>query len=335
MTASKDVADAAIARFATERPRYERAGKAVEEVVGEIVARAGVDATLSSRAKEVDSFRAKIVTKAYDDPSAQMTDKAGARALVYRAGEVDVIYQLIEQDGRLEIWNVTDKRAQLGVEQLGYSGLHLDLYAPPEEGDTGRITCELQIRTFAQDAWSVVSHKVLYKPPVELPDRDKRAIMRLVALVEVFDEEVDRVMVKLPVPSAAAAADHAPDLLGLVRAQYARFEDNAGNVELSRAILAVVAAAIDADGATDYLTTLNDFVDQTRDTLRALYDDYGPRSAMATSSDYVLWSQPESVALLECLEHRPHKLLDAWRAVGLPDAWLQPIAAHTSAELDL
>lgn len=331
------VADQAIARFAREHDRFERAGEAVATVLRDVLAPVGISPTITSRAKDLASFRQKIVIKGYSDPWSQITDKVGVRAVVERAGDIDRIHQALVGDGRLRIYDTTDKRAELRFDSLGYSGLHLDVHAPAEDGDTEPIPCEIQIRTVAQDAWSVVSHKLVYKPHVELPDREKRAIMRLVALVELFDGEVERVMDT----AHSLAAQQAPsqpaavDLLDVVSAQYARFEDTPGHSELSHLVLQAISAALDAAHVTNYARELERFVDQHRETLRNLYDDYGPRSGMATSSDYVLWSQPESLAVLESLEHRQHRLKQAWLDAGLPVAWLRSLADHTSADLDL
>ncbi|WP_224278497.1 GTP pyrophosphokinase [Nocardioides lacusdianchii] len=333
---STSAADLAIARFERERDRYERAGRAVVSVLREALGPAGLAPHITSRAKDLASFRQKIAVKGYEDPWRQITDKVGVRAVVERAGDVDRIHQALVDDGRLAIYDRTDKRAQLQFDSLGYSGLHLDVYAPAEEGDTERVPCEIQIRTVAQDAWSVVSHKLVYKPHVELPDTDKRAIMRLVALMELFDGEVERVMDKAQSLAALEAPAPAPvDLLELVTAQYARFEDTPGHPELSHLVLEAVGSALAADGVDDYVRKLRTFVDEHRQPLQSLYDDYGPRSAMATSSDYVLWSQPESLAVLESLEHRQHRLKAAWLEAELPVAWLRSLADHTSADLDL
>lgn len=333
---SRSAADLAIARFERERERYERAGKDVVSVLREALGPAGLAPTITSRAKDLASFRQKIALKGYDDPWQQVTDKVGVRAVVERASDVDRIHQAIVNDGRLTIYDVTDKRAELKVDALGYSGLHLDVYAPAEAEDSEPVPCEIQIRTVAQDAWSVVSHKLVYKPHVELPVSEKRAIMRLVALMELFDGEVERVMEKAKSIGALDVPAHAPDgLIDLVAAHYARFEDTPGHPELSRLVLEAVGSAIAADGVDNYAHELQAFVDQHRQPLQNLYDDYGPRSAMATSSDYVLWSQPESLAVLESLEHRQHRLKAAWLEAGLPTAWLRSLADHTSAALDL
>lgn len=332
-------ADEAIARFVRERPRYERAGQTVVQMLREVLGPGGISPTLTTRAKDVASFRQKVALKGYADPWAEVTDKVGVRAVVERSGDVDRIHDAVRRDGRLTIYDVTDKRTQLAYDSLGYSGLHLDVYAPPEPDDAEPIPCEIQIRTVAQDAWSVVSHKLVYKPPVELPHDEKHAIMRLVALVELFDEEVERVMDKahaLAAHTRAPRPQHEPaTLLELVSAQYARFEGSPGHPELSRLVLAAVAASLKTDRVTDYADVLESFVAEHQAPLAQLYEDYGPRSDLATSSDYVLWSQPESLAVLESLEHRPHSLHEAWLEAELPVAWLRSLADHTDAELDL
>jgi hypothetical protein len=151
--------------------------------------------------------------------------------------------------------------------------------------------------------------------------------------VELFDGEVERVMNKLPA-TAAPESEQVTDLTSVVAAQYARFEDNEGNAELTHTVLRVVATSLAEDAITDYRATLADWVHSHEQDLATLYADYGPRSDMATSSSYLLWSQPESLALLECLDNRPNSLMRAWRDVGLPDAWIRPLAAHTAAQID-
>jgi ppGpp synthetase/RelA/SpoT-type nucleotidyltranferase len=284
--------------------------------------------------KEVASYRTKVTTKHYEDPWTDVTDKLGARALVDRASDVDRIHQLLVNDGRLQVTAVTDKRSQIPVDKLAYSGLHLDLLVPVDLGSEELLPCELQIRTFAQDAWSVVSHSLLYKPKMgELAIDDQRAIMRLVALVELFDGEVERVMSN--VPAVGTPTEHIEKDLGeVVAAQYSRFAPNIGNAELTQVALGAVGAALSADDVRDYRAVLAAWVTSNEASLVTLYSEYGAHSPMATSSSYLLWSQPESIAILECLDSRPHRLLDAWRSASLPDAWLKSLADATASSLD-
>lgn len=331
--------DEVIARFEQARPRYTRAADAVVNVLNEVLAAKSLLTTITSRVKDVDSFRTKVATRTeYTDPWRQITDKAGVRVMVYRSSHVDEIHDLIRADGRLEIIDVTDKRGIVADNELGYSGLHLDLRAPAEADDTEPVAVELQIRTYAQHAWSEVSHKLLYKPQAELEPDDRRAIWRLVALVEVFDGEVARVMNELPaLPAAVGEAVGEPvGLPDALAAQYARFERNTGQADLTRMVAEVILDAVPEDERASYAEHLHAWVTAEKAHLRALYDEYGPRSPMAAVSDYVIWSQPESIGVLEALANRPWALRDAWFTGILPSRWLQPLAAvGTDIDLDL
>lgn len=338
MTGEGTDPDALIRRFVEYKPRLDDAASDVEELLKELLAGASIHATVTSRVKDVESFRGKVALRTdYADPWVQVTDKVGVRAIVHRTSQVDDIYRLIADDGRLEVYGVTDKRGILDDNVLGYSGLHLDLYAPSRDGDTERVPVELQIRTIAQHAWSEVSHKLLYKPQAELDPDDRRAVWRLVALVEVFDGEVARVMEKLP---NAAPVD--PDVVTLtaaefddiIAAQYSRFESNMGQRDLTCLVVPALLEALSPEDHATYAAATNAWVGEQRGWLTDLFDRCGPGSSMATVSDYVLWSQPESIGILESLANRPWALVAAWRRHSLPDAWLKPFEA-VGTEIDL
>ncbi len=330
--------DALIRRFVEYKPRLDDAASDVAELLKELLAGAAIHATVTSRVKDVESFRGKIAFRTdYTDPWAQITDKVGVRAIVHRTSHVDDIHRLIAEDGRLEIYDVTDKRGILDDNVLGYSGLHLDLHAPERDGDSERVPVELQIRTIAQHAWSEVSHRLLYKPQAELDPEDRRAVWRLVALVEVFDGEVARVMEKLPddVPADAMAVTlSAAEFDEIIAAQYARFESNEWQRELTGLIVPALLEALSPEDHATYAAATNAWVSEQHGWLNDLYNRCGPGSSMGTVSDYVLWSQPESIGILESLAHRPWALVAAWRQHSLPDAWLKPFEA-VGTEVDL
>ena len=88
-----------------------------------------------------------------------------------------------------------DKGAALGVDHLGYGGVHFDLVVhAPELADlvSGPLFCEVQVHTAAQSLWATTSHPLLYKPSTELPVEHQRALHRLSSLAEIFDAELLR-----------------------------------------------------------------------------------------------------------------------------------------------
>ena len=312
-------------RFRASIPRFERAGRYVERELARILASAGVPAAVTYRVKDVSSYRGKVIDKGYADPWAQVTDKVGARVIVQKVRDVDAVHKAIAACGTLPIVGMTDKRKGKSYKSFEYSGLHLDVEVPSEAGETELITCEVQVRTIAQDAWSVVSHKFVYKPEIKLPKRSRHAIVRLVGLVELFDEEVERVITKY---EKVAKTRRRALISNAAESNYRRFNDNSWSTDLSTEILDVVGRAVPDDQVEGYPDVLTDWVEQNAEGLEQLYSTYGAGSEWDSDYTYALFTQPESIVILERLEHTPELLDHEWNAAGLPEAWLRPMAAH-------
>lgn len=187
--------------YEAKRPRFEALAERIEAALERDLGSAGVYSEVSSRAKEVRSFVKKALRDGYTDPIAEIGDKAGVRVIVPYIEDVARVEAVVEALCRVD--DREQKLDALAYDQLGYLGVHLDLRPLPDllagQPDLGpdsldleNLHAELQIHSKAQSAWAVVSHDLLYKPPVESPEEAKRAITRLVALVELFDGEVDR-----------------------------------------------------------------------------------------------------------------------------------------------
>lgn len=187
--------------YEAERPRFEALANRIEAALRGDLGSAGIYCEVTCRAKEVASFVKKALRESYVDPMTEIGDKAGVRVIVPYLEDVKRVETVAETICSVE--DREEKLEALAYDQLGYLGVHLEL-APksslltgrkdlgPDEPSLDGLRAELQIHSKAQSAWAVVSHDLLYKPPVEAADETKRAVTRLVALVELFDGEVDR-----------------------------------------------------------------------------------------------------------------------------------------------
>ncbi len=316
--------DEAWSRYSEEQERYERAAKAVAFLVEETAKRQGIRCDIHARAKTPAEFLKKAIRKGGDylvDPWNKMTDKAGARATVFLLEDVDNLASAIEAENLLEVVGRTDSRDS-DPKLLNYRGLHLQVLAPAEEGDAEQVQCELQLRTQAQDLWAPLSHRFLYKPAVDLPHDVQRSLYRLVSLVEMFDEEVQRavhVIRQLPGYEVSQLLDIAErNFLTLV--PHAEFDRS-----LSMQVLSALAPTILPHEDAVYPEILDRFVNAKVDDIRALLEEYGPRSG--ASARYALLSQPEIVVFLERLDHAPIALGNAWREADLPESLLGATSA--------
>lgn len=320
--------DEALARYVSERHHFRDAANAIKEQLELVAGDIGITVVVHAREKDPASYRAKVADRGYSDAWAEMTDKAGARVIVSGPSEVDSFVSAVQKSERLRVvGQPEDKRDVINPESLSYSGVHLQVIAPAVAESQEPIECEVQVRTAAQDAWSVVSHKLLYKPVLELPKEDQHAVYRLVALMELFDQEVERVSAKLPtLPGyefrhVLQAAES--EFLALAHAQSYR--------SLSVEVLGALGEAVPRD--VNYPTQLRSWVTANRGLLSDAIQTYGPHSDLQSSYRYTLFSQAELLIILERLTACPEAFTSAWQEAGLPIDWLRAVATYSDADV--
>jgi ppGpp synthetase/RelA/SpoT-type nucleotidyltranferase len=312
---------AAVARFVRERPKYSDAAESVGRELQMLADGAQIRARLSSRAKDVRSFHKKILEKDYRDPWSDVTDKAGVRLILEEARDVDRLAELVTSTLGDRLLRVEDRRSQKNPEQLGYSGVHLQIVS---NGGSDGLEVEVQLRTGAQDLWSVVSHRLLYKPAVELPAAAKHAAYRLVTLVELFDEEVARLSALSEELGQPKAVER--QLLDAAEGFYLELAHSPSSRPIGERLLEAIRPAYGEEEWPAAVDLLRAFVDAEKPRLRRLYSEYGPHGPLGYLPDYLLFGQAESLLLLERLERRRHAVVAAWGASGLPPTYLSTLA---------
>jgi putative GTP pyrophosphokinase len=315
--------DAARERYLAEYENFEAAGISLEESLKTLVARLGVRAHVEVRAKTVGSFVKKIHIDHYVDPWTEITDKLGGRIIVKTLDDLETVREAFELDPPpLPVLLVEDKSAKANVGTLFYPGVHVQVQVPGARTSDGQtIECEVQIRTKAQDLWSVPSHELVYKGLVTPPRHTQRRILRLSVLTEMFDEEVRLAMREI-------AADPSYRLAVLLRASealYLTFVAEPGEDELSLEVLRIIEPALPRYGP-GYGSELKAFVDANRSKLASTFTAYGVYSAFASQYAYWLFSQPESLIVFERITSAPQAL-----AAAVCDSEIQDAVRHLFA----
>jgi ppGpp synthetase/RelA/SpoT-type nucleotidyltranferase len=273
---------------------------------------------VDGRPKDLLSYLKKVMRKDYADPFGEITDRAGLRVVVTFPQDVEDVERVVE-DLFISVERI-DKAEGLEDNQLGYLGIHH--LVRPKEDDPGAerfvgIVFEVQIHTRAQNAWASASHRLLYKPPTGTVDRRVgRRVNRLVALVELFDQEVKESwdeIVKM------RGYEQGAMLIPLER-EYVRLSNVLGFDEtLSLKILRVVRDAYTASELEHFSDLIGDFVTRRGDYLR------GQMNATPRELANPILFQPEVIAILERLETAAEALRVAWDA-QLPAKWLDSLS---------
>lgn len=300
-------------RFLAERPAFVQLADQLEQALIQKTRAAGIPCAVKGRAKDVSSFVGKCLRKSYSDPWSQITDKVGVRVTVDNPADIERVVELIRDD--YEIIEHLDKTLELwNADKVGYGGTHLQIVVPNDQNVSG--SCEIQIRSAAQNLWSEMSHRLLYKPGVEPDDGTKRALTRLAALMEIFDEEVMRRVSQL----TAAPGYHIEELINLTESIYYEHADCSYNRALSRYVLSEIGPTLPSNDAPTYADTLRAFAAENSEKLDSIYLRY------ANIDDPVLIHQPESVIVFERIAHEPFLLRTMWEK-QLPTDELEQLEA--------
>jgi hypothetical protein len=187
----------------------------------------------------------------------------------------------------------------------------------------GRI-CEIQLHTRAQNLWATVDHELIYKAPLDIPSTLKRNIYRLMALLELFDKEVEAgreaIMRQPNYEEAHVLADLERHFFALTAREY--------DAELSIYVIRALLPLLNEAAQQAFGPTIDAFVAEHSAKLQAIYDDY------LEDDRNPFMSQPESILIFERLAHDSDRLAERWTEV-LPNALLRSLSEIWGTPIDV
>jgi putative GTP pyrophosphokinase len=180
---------------------YEAFTRKVEHLVTELINNAGFSPhSVSSRVKQRASLHEKLRKEEADYRSlADVTDISGVRVTTYFHDDVDRIAELLVAEFEVDPKHSIDKRHALDPDRFGYLSLHSvvrlsqNRRALPEYVRFKELHCEIQIRSILQHAWAEIEHDLGYKSKVAVPKTVRRQFSRLAGLLELADQEFERI----------------------------------------------------------------------------------------------------------------------------------------------
>lgn len=148
------------------------------------------------RLKDSDSFIKKaLYRKAYSDPLKEIEDKIGTRVVVLTSNHMMQVRDILMS--KTDLWECKIGRDKAlikeSIKEFDYEAVHL--IVKPLKGNQGfnqdnldYLTCEIQIKTIFQHAYSEISHDTVYKGPYRHDLDLLRKLARSMALLESTDE---------------------------------------------------------------------------------------------------------------------------------------------------
>lgn len=281
-------------RWIIERPQYDQLGIQITAALEKEIRGAGIWAEIVSRAKELDSLIRKLIRKpehTYDS----LRDKLGVRVIVRYRDEIDSILGIVRETMVLsDVENTSDR---LRLDAVGYRSVHAVVrfhsgssaasQFPPE-----KFLAELQVRTLAQHLWAEMAHATVYKNDETLqplPNVLKRRIYILAGVLELADEEFNRIERGIPVLPEV-------QILKTLDRNHYKVTARRGDSELSLDVIRLLMPLYQLETA-EIVSHLDDFFTVRADVLQHVYEQ---AEGIPDRSAFLF--QPEILMIYDLLE---------------------------------
>ena len=161
---------------------------------------------IEHRVKTWSSIEQKFVRANYNNMElrfsgaslSDLSDLIGIRIILLFKRELGTVQNILESV--FKIVDADEKGSKYNYDQFGYTSVHYQVQTPkdwlsvPTFQAFRYLQAEIQVRTLAQHMWAATSHKLQYKQEESVPEEMRRSIHRISSLLELVDNEYDRLL---------------------------------------------------------------------------------------------------------------------------------------------
>ncbi len=181
--------------YTQQKPVYALLADKIAEIIEEVLdSEKIIYSSIECREKEVEKFKDKISEPISFKPR-EMQDLAGIRIICYVNSDVEKITKLMKEIFDIDESKSIDKTKTLGVDKMGYRGVHLVAKLPKERTRLHEfkkfegLYFEIQIRTILQHSWAEIQHDKNYKFSGTLAPEIQRRFNLISTNLEMADNE--------------------------------------------------------------------------------------------------------------------------------------------------
>lgn len=276
----------------------------IASVLSKGMQRIGILAQLDYRAKEMESLVKKLVKKPQHTYES-LSDKAGVRIVVRYKHEIDPVLRVAGE--LLDRGEPENKAELLKADTFGYLSVHAQVKLQPTDVllatyPREKFQAEMQVRTLAQHLWAEMAHNTIYKSGAmirPLHTQIQRRIYMLAGMVELADEEFDRIDTDMPtVPEF--------QILKSLERSYYKLTVRRSDPELSLDVIRILFPLY-GEEPTAVTAHLDKFFAENE---ALLHDVYAIAEQLPDRSAFLF--QPEALMILDLLKKEPLSVRESW-----------------------
>lgn len=189
-----------LGQYRERLPVYERMAQLAYEALRRALDAQHVNVTtIEHRVKTEASLAGKLELKGGKYHTLNdVTDIVGMRIVTFYSADVDKVAAIVNELFDVDWSKSVDKRKLHRLDSFGYNSLHYICKLPKSvvnEQDMpllNELSFEIQMRTALQHVWSTLEHDTGYKVAVKIPYEYQRQFSRLAGMLELVDEEFNR-----------------------------------------------------------------------------------------------------------------------------------------------
>ncbi len=278
--------------FDASRHLYEGFGIKLKGLVEDLLTAAAVPFhSVSFRCKDRKSLERKLSKPGARYASLnQITDICGLRVITYFEEDVRKVSEIFESEFLIDSENSGDKSRALDPDRFGYLSVHYVVSSAESRATLSEykkfqgLKAEIQVRSILQHAWAEIEHDLGYKTTSAIPRGIRRQFSRLAGLLELADEEFNKIREYLEKYSSSVRdkIENSPAEVELNAASLKAIVENSKeildiNLAISRAGRRSFDAVMDVEEAGREVDRLRFFGINTAEKLMKAVRDHGGR----------------------------------------------------------
>jgi ppGpp synthetase/RelA/SpoT-type nucleotidyltranferase len=296
--------EAARKQWLADQDRFGQFAAHISRVLALGVQRAGIFAQFDHRAKSIESLVKKLARKP-EHSYESLSDKAGVRIVVRHKHEIDPVLKIAAEI--LDRGEPENKADFLRPDTFGYLSVHAQVTLRADDDllstfPRNKFQAEMQVRTLAQHLWAEMAHNTVYKSEAiirPLNIQIQRRIYMLAGMVELADEEFDRIDREMPtVPEF--------QLLKSLERSYYKLTVRRSDPELSLDVIRLLLPLYKEEPSLIAAHLDNFFTENEA----LLHDVYAAAEQLPDRSAFLF--QPEALMIFDLLKKERLSVRESW-----------------------